>query len=206
MRIMKRITAGIVIVAGLGVCQFAGCGGLLPQVEVPVELGGNSTFAVEPGVPVSKTLSSTFDNGGIMVGNGSIAVKPDVVSVNRNSAKTAQAIEGCTDACTLAGLSAAQCDQICADGEVHIVVRVAGGGQESTVCTSGDRYPPTAQADAYRVTLENDLPTSVTPNTVQFTQGTINAFNAGSATFCITVIAGFSGEVILDEVTLSAGL
>ena len=206
MRMMKRVTVGVMMVVGVAVCQFAGCGGLLPQVEVPVELGGNSTFAVEPGVPVSKTLSSTFDNGGIMVGNGSIAVDPSVISVNRTSAKTIQSIEGCTTACTAAGLGAAECSQICEDGEVHIVVRVAGGGQEATVCTSGDRYPPQAEADAYRVTLENDVPTSVTPSSVQFTQGTINAFNAGSATFCVTVVAGFSGEVILDEVTLSAGL
>lgn len=206
MRMNKTIKIGAVAAAVVAGWQFAGCGGILPQVEVPVQLGSSATFNVEPGVPQTKIISATFDTGDVTVGSGSVAVDPTVMSVNRNAAKTTQAIEGCADACATAGVGAAQCDQICADGEVHVIVRVAGGGQEETVCTDGDRYPPVADANAYRVTVVNDVPTSVTPDSVSFQPNTVNAFNAGSATFCVTVIAGFSGEVILDELTLSAGL
>ena len=206
MRISIRMKLAGAALAGVGIWQFVGCGGILPQITVPVRLGGSGTFDVQPGVPVTKNLTATFDTGNLTVGSGSVAVDPSLMTVNRASAKTTQAATGCSDACGQAGLSAAECSQICADGEVHVIVLIGAGDEESTVCTTGERYPPQDQADAFRVTLVNDVPTSVTPDSISFQPRTLQALNDGSASFCVTVIAGFSGQVILDQVTLTAGL
>jgi hypothetical protein len=191
-------SCGLALAGVVGALLLTGCGAV--TVQIPVDLGTGGEFDVEAGTPVSKTSSSTFDTGGITVGGGSVQLDPEVISVDGTTAKMLQ--DGtCAQACELAGVADATCDQVCVEGNLIVSVAVGTFDEVATVCTTGDQYGPfTVEID------ENGDAVSVTPSSATLQDKTIAALNAGQASFCVEVISPITGTVVVGNILLNAGL
>jgi len=201
----KGIGLALLGLAVFGASQVGGCGGFLPTIPLPVQLGSNADFDVESGVPSTKTFGTTFSNdSGVAIGSGSIEIDPTAITVTPDQAKTAQGTlpipETCGDACSTANVSSELCNSVCNLGQVVVTVWV-GGATDTNPQLTGDEYGP------YIVTLDGEAsPISVQPNTVQLQQKTIDAINAGAANVTVQVVSPYGGVISLTSIQINAGL
>jgi hypothetical protein len=197
----NRIGISLGIVALVGLVYLGGCAGLLPTITLPIQLGGNSQFDVVAGTPVAKTFTTTFNNDtGLAIGRGSIAVDPSALSGTPAAAKTLQATVSCADACELAGALADLCNNVCGQQEVAVTVWV-GLANESDPQQTGDQYGP------FYVGLDDgNNGVSVTPDSVELQEKTLQALAEEAATITVEVVSPFTGTIALETIALNAGL
>lgn len=171
----------VALVAVVG-WQSGGCGPSLITIPVDVGLGSASTFSVQANTPEQKSFQTTFDTGGLQIGGGSIALDPDVITVNpTQSAKTASVLQ----------------DQLA----LEITVRVDDFDSVATVCDTGEQYGP------FTVALDsNYVPVSVDPPTVTLSQATIDLLNSGQLSLCVDIVSPVDGTVIIGSLTFNVSL
>jgi len=170
-------------------------------VPVPVELGGDASFDVVAGTPARKTFASEFSDEGPTIGSGSVEIDPAALSLNRAAARVT-GVATCGAACDVAGVSEDTCNAVCNLGQVSVTVWIGLAGV-SDVFTNGDMYGP------FLVTLSGeDEGVMVEPNTVDFSgmTTTLQAFEERAATFGVEIISPEAGTVVLDSLTINAGL
>lgn len=197
---MRRV-ATLAVMGLVASWMVGGCTSVLPTVQIPVSLGSSSAFEATAGEPLTKTFTANFDTAGITVGSGSVEVPLSAISIEPNAAAKALQEVTCGDACDVAGVDSSTCESVCNAGNVSVTARVGLVGDIDTVCTTGDMYGP------FLVMLDGENnPISVSPSSAAFQPKTLQALNAGSASFCVEVIAPISGTVNVGELGLNAGL
>lgn len=204
--------------------QMAACNLIPVTVDVPLQLG-NPTFEVVAGVPTGKTiLFGAQSDFPFSPGRGTLEFDPTNFTIVRGSGKaraTTQQVTGlCSEqaaslvaACTDAGTDSAACaDQgvqslaSCLSDAGQIEIRTWVSAFDATVpaCESGDgvdTYGP------YVIELDdsdNVVSISGSPRTLQ--PDTLTWLDTVGARVCIQVVAGFTGQVIINEFSLSLGL
>lgn len=190
--------------AAVALLLAGGCGGLV-TVPISVPLGSNSDFDVESGVPVAKTFNTTINNdSGLQIGNGSIQLDPNAISVTPDQAKLVQGElpipETCGDACTAANVADEVCTSVCNAGAVNVFIWV-GLTSDTDPMATGDAYGP------FVVELNGSAePISIDPSTVVLKDKTKQAINAGEARITIQVISPYAGTVTIESILVNAGL
>ena len=201
MRNYNGIGAGAAAVFLLACWTIGGCGTGVIQIPVSIPLGSAGELDVEAGTP--RTRVGTFTTGDIPIeiGSGSLRIDPSAITYDQTEAKVAQSAPTCAEACSAANVDAASCNAVCSLGQIEATLWIGMSDEVDTVCETGDQYGP------YNATLdENGEVTSVDPGSLTFGEKTLEAFNAGGGSFCITVIAPYDGLVILDTIAGTVGL
>ena len=174
----------VVALAAVGIWQVGGCANVIPQQTVPFNLGSGGVFDVEAGVESEKTFTSdSFDTGGITLGSGSLKINPDAVTV------------------TPAGAAGKGAQNLQANQSLFITAWIDDLENVDTVCGSEDVYGP------YEVVLDAGYNVvSITPDSITFSQNTLDLFNLGRFSLCIRVESPVTGQVEIEALTFSLGL
>ncbi|MCO6435555.1 MAG: hypothetical protein J5J06_00530 [Phycisphaerae bacterium] len=198
---------GLGVMTSAAVVLAAGCPSLLPTVPVVVNLtdAGAGTYDVVAGTPVQRSAQFTGEESPVTITRGTVQLDPSVVTYAMGGGPAkglagAQAIETCQQACALAGVDGALCDDVCTDGQISVRVWVGAFDEVETVCTTGDEYGP------FLVALENGVPSSVDPSSVTLSSNTVTLLNGGNFSVCVEVIAPEDGQVIIDSLRFDVGL
>ena len=201
MRSLKGIGTGAAAVFLVACWTIGGCGTGVIQIPVSIPLGTAGELDVQAGQPSTRT--GTFSTGDIPIdiGSGSLRIDPDAITYDPSDAKVAQSAPTCADACAAANIDSASCDAVCGLGQIEATLWIGLADELDTVCETGDQYGP------YTATLDDSgVVTDIDPGSLTFGEKTLEAFNAGGGTFCITVIAPYDGTVILDTIAGTVGL
>jgi hypothetical protein len=170
---------------GVSLLAVEGCSPSALRREVDLNLNNNlASFNVESGVAARNTGSYSFDNGGITIGSGSIALDPAALTF--------------TPAETSGGK--VRVAQQAAESTMTVMVWIDGPDAIETVCETGEDYGP------FTVTLVDNVPVGISPNTVELSRSTINLLNSGSFTLCIEVVSQLTGTVTINKLVLNLGL
>lgn len=175
------------VLSGLCVVSLLTIEGCTPSaLRRQVNLGLNNsqaTFNVEAGVAARNTGSYSFDNGGITIGSGSIALDPAAITFTPADAGGKIRVA-----------------QQASNSTMTVTVWIDGPDALATVCETGEDYGP------FTVTLVDNVPVSISPNTVELSRPTINLLNSGSFTLCIEVLSELTGTVTINRLVLDLGL
>jgi|GEM_PF-1990918 len=180
---MRKNLTGLAVLLGIaGGLQVSGCV-VLPPITQQLPLGSSGTFEVEAGVPKVNTFSyGGFDAQGATFRTGSFKINPSAITVTPGGTSGKGAVN--LQANTLT-----------------VEVRIAGAGEESTVCESGELYGP------FSVELdENYNVVSIDPSSVTLKPSTVSLLNEGAVVLCITVEASFDGVVSISQFELTVSV
>ncbi|MHC5111998.1 MAG: hypothetical protein ACYTHJ_19215, partial [Planctomycetota bacterium] len=142
-------------------------------------------------------------------GEGFLEFKPSDISITIDESAeqklqaSAQVIGGqnCLDTCSAAGVDETICSNVCDNSAIDVRVYVSTREALADDCTNGDEYSALIRIDDAG-NIVGDI--VITPN--QFTPATLDLINGGAFSACFQVIAPFTGEVIIGDMTINVSL
>lgn len=174
----------------------AGCGsGTSGPQRAAVPLGDNADFKATAGKESSKGFAVNFSSNGVPLTAGDVLLQAAYISfVSSNGA-----VEDCAGECGTSGLPAENCDDICSNGHLLVLVAMGTQAEAENRCEGADAYGP------FIVTLGADgKATAVSPASAALLPHTIEAFHVGTVGVCVGVVSPHTGTVTIERFAIDA--
>lgn len=198
--------------AGAGLWYLSACAlvsNLIPPIDLNLS-GSNAEFSTVAGVPTQKTIHFSAVEVPVNLSGGSLEIDPSAITIqpggtgggkSRVAAQSAEDVQACLDACTGAGVEAADCAQVCEEGEILVRVSVGAADAIDESCDNGVEYE-------FRVTLDDQLQVdTITATPSSLDPDTLDLIESGAEIgVCIEVLSPVTGTVTIEAISLRVRL